>query len=258
MRAALIILVWLTGGIAVARPGKVLPDRFPSFSKQGTVYAAEVAEDGSVFMVGDFTEVNGVARPGIAKLTANGELDVTFEPTEKVAATLTFDLLPREPVTPYRQGPQWRVIELLPLFGGGVMIKNPDSWELRDANGEINWVAMPELPRSGTERAMPLISVGERLLMLNRAGVWPGEISAYSGAGFTLDESFQSPPGVWAMARAGEGRLWAVGRIAVDESGDLVRLIRLNSDGSIDTVFYDQEWLSSGALRAGLWSRGRG
>ncbi len=46
----------------------------------GPVYALGVQVDGKVVIAGDFTTVNNVARARVARLNANGTLDLTFDP----------------------------------------------------------------------------------------------------------------------------------------------------------------------------------
>ncbi len=50
----------------------------PSGSVRGTVYAIAPAADGGVLIGGDFTQVGGLSRPGLAKLTADGGMDPLF------------------------------------------------------------------------------------------------------------------------------------------------------------------------------------
>jgi hypothetical protein len=50
----------------------------PQFN--GRVRALQPAPDGGVFAGGDFTRVNGTARPGLVKLTASGAVDTRFKP----------------------------------------------------------------------------------------------------------------------------------------------------------------------------------
>ncbi len=56
-------------------------DALPAeFRSAGTVYALEPQRDGRFVIGGTFTHVNGVNRNGIARLSADGALDSTFDP----------------------------------------------------------------------------------------------------------------------------------------------------------------------------------
>jgi uncharacterized delta-60 repeat protein len=50
----------------------------PGSGANGTVNAIAVQSDGKILIAGDFTSYNGTARTGVARLNANGSLDVTF------------------------------------------------------------------------------------------------------------------------------------------------------------------------------------
>lgn len=76
----LFLVACLAGPLASAN--EVLPDRFPELSTQALIQEVEVAADGSAFLLGDFTAVDGIPRPGLAKLTPGGTLDAGFAPLE--------------------------------------------------------------------------------------------------------------------------------------------------------------------------------
>mgnify|MGYP005844671507 CR=1 FL=1 len=57
----------------------------------GQDFTAEMAPDGSLYLSGDFTEVGGVLRPGMARLGPNGDLDLSFAPPEPIAITARSD-----------------------------------------------------------------------------------------------------------------------------------------------------------------------
>ncbi len=53
----------------------------PVLTPVGNVKAVAVTSDGKVIFAGGFTQVNGVARNGIARVNADGSTDMTFDPT---------------------------------------------------------------------------------------------------------------------------------------------------------------------------------
>jgi uncharacterized delta-60 repeat protein len=68
-------------GIARLLPTGLLDSSFDvGPGVNGTVNAISLAPDGSIFIAGDFTTVNGAARPRIAELNANGTLNALFAP----------------------------------------------------------------------------------------------------------------------------------------------------------------------------------
>jgi len=48
----------------------------------GVVRAVEIQEDGKILIAGDFNSVNGVSRPKVARLNADGSVDSSFNPGE--------------------------------------------------------------------------------------------------------------------------------------------------------------------------------
>lgn len=122
-----------------ARPGEVLPKILPDFEKQGTVFAAAEAPDGSFFVMGDFTTVDGVSRPGLAKLDASGRLDESFAPEVGPNVVTVHTLAPQHPREQF--GFYWssptRSERLLPLSTGGVIVM-----------GELGWIIDSEHPVS--------------------------------------------------------------------------------------------------------------
>ena len=67
--------------VARLRPdGSLDPSFNPGSGTLGLVYAMVLAADGRLVIGGDFTAVNGVSRSGLARLNADGGLDMTFAP----------------------------------------------------------------------------------------------------------------------------------------------------------------------------------
>jgi uncharacterized delta-60 repeat protein/uncharacterized repeat protein (TIGR01451 family) len=68
-------------GIARLNPDGSLDTTFnPGSGANGIVWSSLVVVGGRVVIAGDFTEVNGVSRNGIARLNADGTLDMAFDP----------------------------------------------------------------------------------------------------------------------------------------------------------------------------------
>ena len=60
----------------------------PGAGANSTVYSVALQPDGKAITVGDFTSVNGVSRNRIARLNADGSLDVSFNPGTGASNTL--------------------------------------------------------------------------------------------------------------------------------------------------------------------------
>lgn len=73
-------LGWIPRLAAAVPPGRLLPvvSRLPQ--AMGSVSSSGVAPDGSVILRGDFIAVDGIARPGLAVLSAAGRLETRFRP----------------------------------------------------------------------------------------------------------------------------------------------------------------------------------
>jgi uncharacterized delta-60 repeat protein len=71
----------LAQGIARLNPNGVPDTTFKSSAgPNGKVNATVVQPDGKTLIAGEFTEINGVSRNGIARLKANGKVDPDFDP----------------------------------------------------------------------------------------------------------------------------------------------------------------------------------
>jgi uncharacterized delta-60 repeat protein len=68
-------------GIAVLETNGMVSASFvPGSGANGTVFALAVQPDGKMLIGGDFTAVNGVSRPRVARLNLDGSVDLTFDP----------------------------------------------------------------------------------------------------------------------------------------------------------------------------------
>src|SRR5262249_49356998 len=52
----------------------------PGTGADGPIYALALQRDGSILIGGDFTQVNGIPRNGIARLADDGSVDLAFDP----------------------------------------------------------------------------------------------------------------------------------------------------------------------------------
>lgn len=260
MRVVFGVLIFaLTLISANGRPGEVLGDSFPKFEKQGAIYAAAEAPDGGFFVMGDFTAVDGVPRPGLAKLDANGNLDRAFAPKVKpdfVDSTTLATQEPREQLG-YYWGNPLRPERLLPLSNGGVIVIGEDRWgslgerwEVRTANGESDTEALSEIVKSGPMRATPLFEQSGRLFVKLKLGD-RSEFRAYRCEDFSSDPILELPENIEMIFPAPEGMLWGVFNGADEGEAPQSYVKRLFFDGSTDQSFDPIRDLSSGASISG-------
>jgi uncharacterized delta-60 repeat protein len=87
MRSPLLFVASLTGSVVLAQVGSVDPSFDPIDLSGGTANGLNgscrtivVQPDGKILVAGDFGIVNGVERPRIARLEADGSLDLGFDP----------------------------------------------------------------------------------------------------------------------------------------------------------------------------------
>jgi hypothetical protein len=64
--------------LALALPGDVAPGPAVTLDRDARVHAVSLAGDGSVAVVGDFSEINGLAIPGVAVLNSDGSVRTSF------------------------------------------------------------------------------------------------------------------------------------------------------------------------------------
>src|SRR5438874_13193363 len=63
-----------------SQPGALDPDFNPGGGVDQSVFALTLQSDGRLIITGDFTNVNGSLRGGVARLNSNGALDQSFDP----------------------------------------------------------------------------------------------------------------------------------------------------------------------------------
>jgi hypothetical protein len=219
--------------VAHATPGTLMDSNFPRMSAHATVTDAAVAVDGAVFLTGDFVEIDGVPRPGIAKLAADGRLDESFAPLPLGSADsqgwLSF--------------PRLNSPALFALPAGRVMALGVDSWKLLDADGRLNDSLLDDLPRSGSGMPRPQCLMEDRVLMITDE---VPILRAYRVADLQPDPSFTAVAGPlppFQVVPAAAGKLWVLGRSATHEPGFIqpfnanFALYRLEETGSLDLTF---------------------
>lgn len=240
-----LLLLAAMAAFPAASASEVLPDNFPELSTQAWIREAEITPDGSVFLLGHFTAVDGIPRPGLAKLTPTGTLDPTFAPLDLEdlnqidefgsQLVISFDAPPRE---------------LFALSNGGVMRSNSFRFEVRHPDGSVADEALQDL-RDGISAVRPQFEQNGKLWLVARAEGVASRIVLRDPQtlaplpGFDPPADLPEPP--LALSPATDGKVWVLGRqfspvisTSYGFSQNQV-LYRLNSDGSLDETFPPEE-----------------
>lgn len=215
----LLRVLFLAPMLLHAQPGELLPSAFAMPSSHALVHATAIADDCSTFLSGDFTEVDGIACPGIAKLSPSGILDLSFSP----AATASNDLY------------------LLPT--GQLMALASNSWTLLNPNGSPNTDLLADIPRSSNPR--PQFHTADHLYLIVGSS-----LRAYHAVDLALDTSFVSPVTThppYQVVPAADSKLWLLTRSPSQPSplyyiSDFSHtLLRLLENGAVDPTFLPVE-----------------
>lgn len=191
--------------------------------------------------MGDFDEVDGRSRPGLAKLTGNGKLDPIFVPEASEIVPPVKEHMLLNSVGLGWDGGSLPTEKLIPLPGGRLIVVGLRSWEIRDSDGGVNRGLMDRVVKTGADREIPLFTQGERLFTKVIA---EGEVEfrAYRGTDLEIDESLKIPSELLSIAPATGEMLWAFGvPEKVPGSGPfaahLSPMRRLLKDGTEDASF---------------------
>lgn len=211
-------------------PGFVAPVFEPGFTNSVDVISPQ--PDGKFLIGGRFTKVNGVARPGVARLNADGSLDASFAPPNWAG-----------PGTPWARAlalqPDGRV-----LVSGWYEVTDPFQYvptmNRLDADGSLD--ASFHVPAlDNPVEPLQVLPDGKILLAGHFAHIdgTPRAGVARLNADGTLDPAFASPleegGSVSILQPLPDGRILLAGNLLLD--GDARRLARLNADGTLDRSF---------------------
>ncbi len=187
----------------------VLPDRFPLFSTEGRIQEATPAPDGGTFIRGDFYAIDGISRPGLAKLRPDGSLDPEFAPLDQ-AGSLFIDQF-GEPIFGFGE----LAPTLFPLSNGNLIWSDSYGHWLRGPDGQLipNSFAgfdlgIEEEPEPQFERA------GEVCLVIRRTNL-PNKIAFADPADGSLLRTLPLPEELsiyqtLTTCPAADGKLWVL------------------------------------------------
>ena len=235
-------------GTGLLPANQVLPDRFPELSTEAWVEEAEVAPDGSVFLLGDFTAVDGIPRPGLARLQPDGRLDPDFAPLE-VENLNIIDEFGSVLITGLGRNPD----ELFALENGGLIRSNDFRFEVRGADGRIDSHSLSDL-RNGVSSVHPEFERNGKLWMVVRDESALAQIVVRNSSdlapldGFSFSLDFPSPP--MALSPGPADKIWVLGQSLSNSTSDgshafMQCLYRLNPDGTLDDTFSPESLSSS-------------
>ncbi len=235
----------MRNGIAQLNPdGTLDPDYSPGLGVTSPVFALALQPDGSVLLGGAFSSVNGVARNRVARLRADGTLDLAFNPGTEIL-----------PVASYDSGVNVvNAILLLPdgkiLLGGQFSfvvdgVRHQSLMRL-NADGTLDSTFEPDIGYS-IVAALALQPDGKVLV----GGTVAFQSNGTSFYGFvrldshgSLDPAFVPGAGtgdsygkVLALAVQPDGKVLLGGFFQSINGTPRNNLARLNGDGSLDTAF---------------------
>jgi uncharacterized delta-60 repeat protein len=180
--------------------------------------------DGRLYIAGNFDSVNGVDRPGLARLLQDGSLDVSFAPTNLFNSSSEIVQTDGKIITLTSDG------ELIRLNLDGqkdnsfvtTLLSNSDIYALaQDADGRL------------------LVSGADRIIRLNTNG--------------SLDNSFGPVPGgASKLLVQPDQKILAAGAFYSTNGVLVSNLERLNADGSLDTGFHAETGVESYAYAFNL------
>ena len=191
----------------------VLPDQFPQFSTEATIQEVAIAPDGGTFIRGDFNAIDGVPRPGLAKLRPDGSLDPDFAPLDQ-PGTLFLDQF-GYPIYEFGFWPAGQPPALFPLSNGNLIWSEFQGYWLRGPDGQLipNSFAgfdlgIEEEPEPQFERD------GEVCLVIKRTNA-PNEIAFANPADCSHLRTLVLPEELtlyhsFTVGPAGDGKLWVL------------------------------------------------
>ena len=204
------------------------------------VAAVAIQSDGKILIGGSFTQYNGISRPNIARLNANGSLDTTF-----VVGT----------GAPSIYAPSVRSIVVQPdgkiLIAGSFTNYNGTAIAgiaRLNADGTLDNTFNPGTGPSHIIEVIKLLPSGKIVVGgrfgsfngVNNEGVTLLNSDGSSDASFSCDVQVSGTSPVYDIEVQSDGKLVVVGafnKYGSNANGSNNGIIRLNTDGSVDNSF---------------------
>jgi uncharacterized delta-60 repeat protein len=223
---------WL-GADGLPRPGFTLSS---ALQISGEVVATAVQADGSIILAGNFTNSTGATGGNLARITANGTLDTSFNPN-----------------------PNGRVSAIIVQPDGKILISG--AFTTLQPNGAATTISRNRIARLNPDgtvdsfdpnandqvNAMVLLPDGKILLGGVLLSLQPNGSSTVQGvnrlarvnADGTMDASFTPVFGdiVYSLAVQSDGKILVGGQFSTIGSTNRAFVVRLNADGTLDDGF---------------------
>ncbi len=228
--------------------------RFTSALAVDPVFAPEVdgivrglllQADGRIVIGGEFQTVNGVARNGLARLNADGSLDPTFDPNAAWSGS----------VYQMKALPDGRIVLVgnFWTYGGAYVYA-----QVRRIHADGSRDSTCEVATNGSVQAFEVAPDGAILLGGSFTSI--GEVScnrlARILANGTVDPTFGVGAGpdnsVQSIVRQPDGKIVVGGWFTHFAGSGCDRIVRLNSDGSIDPAFSTGPGFDQGVMALAL------
>ncbi len=242
----------------------------PEFDKL-SVSALAVQADGKILIGGDFKSVNGIGRPGLARLQTRGDLDTGFNPAALPGVVGAIATLPDDKVLVGGTGGLLRLngdgsidSKFSPTVGsslfavardGKIVVKDSDHVRRLNADGTIDpSFALTQFDFIGTINALLIQPDGKVLVSgffqaagtLGRAGL--ARLNSNGTVDVDFDPQLEFPGEVSAVLAGSDGKMLVGGSFDFVNGVPANGIARLNPDGSVDRQFRSR----SGPLPAGL------
>jgi uncharacterized delta-60 repeat protein len=207
----------------------------PSFTPGGgfnnNVWATSIQSDGKIIVGGQFTSFNGVARNRIARLNTDGTLDATFNPGSAANNTVYATTIQADGKV---------------LIGGDFTTLNGvtrNRIARLNADGTLDTGFDPAAGANNSIFSLAMQNDGKILAggqFTSYAGITANRIVRINSNG-TIDGTFATGTGADNVVRAvlfqQDGKILVGGQFANYNGTARNRLIRLNSDGTLDGTF---------------------
>ncbi len=223
----------------------------PDTGANNIVYALGLQSDGKILIAGDFDTVNGVARKHVARLNSNGTLDASFDPGS---------------------GTDFTVMDLKVQSNGKILIGGSfTTYNGSTANHIARLNSDGTLDASfdmgtGTDGSIRTITIqSDAKILIGGAfttynGTTRNRIARLNSDG-TVDATFDPASGpassVYSSAIQSDGKILIGGLFSTYNGTSVVRLARINSDGSLDGGFNPGTGANNVVYSISLQSDGR-
>ncbi len=222
------------------------PDFYPLGSNAKTIYALAVQDDGKILVGGSFEYVNSVERQDLARLNADGSLDITFPNVLARGSSHVEEILIY---------PDDRVLVAGNFTSGDGSLRN---LVRMNANGVVD----PTFVFTGERVDAFLLQPDGKIVVAERSFTTsiPPSVKRYNDNG-SLDPTFtqidlQFGSSVGDVEYLPDGKILVGGFFTLVNGASRVALFRANSDGTVDATFQNPG-LNSGVSAIALDTGGK-